>query len=110
MILTGLSNRHLILAVLALALAQQATAVARTITILDTDCLRMAMISGEAPRVSWAGVLHSQGEFSTFYAELYSTDAVLIQYPLDRIPAGQRITNAELVVPVAHVYPGVEQR
>ena len=76
----------------------------RTITVTDLDCRRMAMISSEAPRSSWAGLQSSTGEFSNYYGELYSTGAVLIQFPLDRIPAGQRITNAELIIPVALVY------
>ena len=87
-----------------------ASVIARTITITDLDCRRMAMISSEAPRSSWAGHQAAAGEFSNYYAELYSTGAMLIQFPLDRIPAGQRITNAELILPVAHLYPGGDQR
>ena len=68
------------------------------------------MISSEAPRSSWAGLQSSAGEFSNYYGELYNTGAMLIQFPLDRIPVGQRITNAELIIPVALVYPAVEQR
>ena len=83
---------------------------ARTITVTDINCRRIAVISSEAPRSSAAGIQSSNGEFSNFFADIYSTGAVLIQFPLDRVPAGQRITNAELIVPLIYVYPAVEQR
>jgi hypothetical protein len=106
----SVSTSWRLLALLALWLSAQAPACARTITITDLECRRIAFISSEAPRASWAAVQHTLGEFSNFYGELYNTGAMLIQFPLDRIPAGQRITNAELVLPVAYVYPRVEQR
>ncbi len=104
------TNAWLCIAALAILLMPQVLVFARTITVTDLDCRRIAVISSEAPRSSWAGIQSSLGEFSNFYADIYNTGAVLIQFPLDRIPAGQKITNAELIIPVVYIYPAVEQR
>jgi hypothetical protein len=74
---------------------------ARTIVVTDEDCERMAMISPEFPRQSW--VLASVGPGVTTTQStlpLYKDRAFLICLPIDKIPKGQRITKAELVVPV----------
>src|SRR5262245_12270726 len=74
---------------------------AKTILLTDEDCDLMAAIAAEAPRLSWAGYEASPGVFTAIYLDLYpSTRSFLIQYPLDKIPKGQKITNAELTIPV----------
>ena len=99
-----------VLAALILCGLPTAPAFARTITLTDLDCWKTAVISSESPRAGWAGSFSAVGSYSNFYAELYPTSAVLIQFPLERIPAGYRITNAELTMPLALSYPVGEQR
>ena len=83
---------------------------ARTIELTDADCTRMAVLAAEAPRLWWAANESSPGVFTTKYSLLlHSKKAFLICFPIDRIPRGQRITNAELLVPVNSVEYG-EQR
>jgi hypothetical protein len=79
-------------------------AFARTIVITDEDCERMAAIASEAPRLSWAAYESGPGTWTTqFWLDLRTSRSLLIAFPLDKIPKGQRITNAELVFIVAHV-------
>ena len=54
---------------------------------------------------SWAANECNPGVYSTkFHAgSLRAGKAFLIAFPLDKVPKGQRITNAELVIPVHHV-------
>ena len=78
---------------------------ARTIVLTEEDCTEMAVISSEAPRMSWAGTANAQSEFGTNSIDLYKQSAFLIRYPLDRIPTGQRITRAEWLVPHQLVSP-----
>jgi hypothetical protein len=80
-----------------------APASARTIVITDEDCDKMANISAEAPRLSWGGYPSSNGVFTTFVVTLTKGRSLLLCYPLDRIPKGQRITSAELVLPVNYI-------
>lgn len=82
---------------------------ARTIILSDEDCPRMAAIAAEAPRLSWAACELGAGSFLTNYLDMTSSRSFLICYPLDRIPKGQRITNAEWEIPVALTSAG-EQR
>jgi hypothetical protein len=64
----------------------------------------MAALSPAAPLLSWAASEISPGVFTTKYSiHLVSGRAFLIVFPLERVPKGQRITNAELIVPVHHV-------
>lgn len=98
------------MAALVLGLVLPAPATARTITLTDLDCYKIALISPESPRASWSGAQWATGEFHNIYAELYGNSAALIQFPLGRIPRGQRITNAELILSVALVAPAGEQR
>ncbi len=76
-----------------------ASAQARTIVLTDIDCERMASISSDAPRASWAGISYGPGQFTNSTINLTVKQAFLIAYPLDRIPPGQRITRAEWIVP-----------
>jgi hypothetical protein len=87
-----------------------APSAARTLVLTLDDCELMAVISSEAPRLSWAAYGYGDGTFSTVYIDLYSMRTFLVRYPLDKIPRGQRITNAEWVLPVNYMVPASEQR
>jgi hypothetical protein len=78
---------------------------ARTIVLTDDDCEQMAAISADAPRMSWAAVLYGTAQYSNHTIDLTAKQSFLICYPLDRIPAGQRITKAEWIVPYSQVSP-----
>jgi hypothetical protein len=93
-----------------LALAVAVPAPARTLVLTLDDCELQAVISAEAPRLSWVGYDYGGGTYATVYIDLYNTRTFLVRYPLDKIPRGQRITNAEWVLPVNLVSPGTEQR
>jgi hypothetical protein len=85
-------------------LAVVGPAAARTITLTADDCDRMAGLSPKSPRSSWALVQYSPGTFDTAHQlQLYQGHALLMRFPLDQIPKGQRITKAELTVKVDHV-------
>jgi hypothetical protein len=83
---------------------------AKTIIITDEETDQLAAISGDAPRLSWAGMESVPGVWGIFYMELYPNRAVLFRYPVDKIPKGQRVTKAELVVPIDLAYPANEPR
>lgn len=80
---------------------------ARTIVITDAVCDRMAMIAAVAPRMSWAyAPIHALG-FTSEGILLRPEAALLIRFPLDGIPKGQRIVKAELLVPLGQFHkPG----
>jgi len=75
---------------------------ARTIDLLDEDCERVAVISSAAPRLSWAcSEWPERGVFTTNLGfSLRPGRALLICFPIDQIPKGQRVRSAELTVPV----------
>lgn len=88
-------------------------AMARTIEMTDKDCELMAAIDAEAPNQSWASN-GSGGSYSSMYIFLDARGrrgnrSFLIQFPLDQIPKGMRITNAELTMPAEQVYPEARQ-
>ena len=93
---------------LALALAVwcsiTGTLARRTITITADDCDRMAVISATTPRLGWSSELGTRMYHTYVQLHLYANMGVLIRYPLDRIPKGQRITKAEWTIP--HSYTG----
>jgi hypothetical protein len=101
--MTGLSARRFALTSLLLLLIATPPAVARTIVITDEDCDKIAVISSETPRLSWANYESSNGVFTTYVIQMLSTRSLLIQYPLDMIPRGQRITSAEWEIPVSYI-------
>lgn len=86
--------------VFAICLASTSSLAARTIELSDFDCDRMAVISPQAARSSWAMTELGPGEFTTTMIDLRAERAFLVRFPLDRIPAGQRIARAEWIVPV----------
>jgi hypothetical protein len=72
---------------------------ARTITLTAEDCDMMAVLSGQAPRSSWAGVRYAPGVLDTAHQlQMYQGNTLLLRFPLDKIPKGQRITKAELTL------------
>jgi hypothetical protein len=79
-------------------------AAARTIVLTDEDCERLAFISGQAPKLSWAGYEIQPGVFTNQYYLTFPRDrALLICFPIDRIPKDQKVTKAELVIPVNYL-------
>lgn len=85
------------------------SASAKTVVLTDVDCERLAATAAEAPLLSWAGYRASDGVFAPVYIELVPSRAFLIRYPIDKvIPPGNRITQAEWIVPV--VYCPSEQK
>jgi hypothetical protein len=75
---------------------------ARTLDVLDEDCERIAVISAEAPKLGWAVSQwpHRNCYTTTLDIRLRTGNAVLICFPLDQIPKGQRVRSAELQIPV----------
>jgi hypothetical protein len=89
------------LTALALLLAAASPLWARTVVITDEECERMALISADRPRLSWAAREIAPGVSSTRNdVPLGQGRALLICYPLSKIPKGQRIVRAELVIPL----------
>ena len=80
--------------------AMTSSLAARTIELTDFDCDRMAVISPQATKSSWAMTELGPGEFTTTLLDLRAERAFLVRFPLDRIPEGQRIARAEWIVPV----------
>jgi hypothetical protein len=89
---------RLILAAL-VTIAQADVAQARTIVLTEADCELMACIQADAPRMSWAGTANTTAEYGVNAIDLYpGKSAFLIRYPLEKIPAGQKITRAEWLI------------
>jgi hypothetical protein len=84
-----------------------ATASARTLTLTADDCEQIACLSSEVPRMSWAVCQHGKGVFDTSHQlQLRPGMAVLLKFPLDKIPREQRILKAELSLHVQLVGGG----
>jgi len=82
---------------------------ARTITLTDADADRVAVISSDAPRVSWAAHEIGPGTFTNLYVDLTIKKSMLIRFPLDRIAKGSRVTHAEWTIPVSLLTPGEQK-
>lgn len=80
-------------------------AAARTIVLTARDADMMAAIAAEAPRHSWAAGTYDTGVFSASQVDLQGGRGFLIRYPLDVIPPGQRIMNAQWRLPVIEAEP-----
>jgi hypothetical protein len=77
---------------------------ARTITLTGDDCDQVAIISAQETRLGWAGYMAAPGIFSTYtQLNLYPHHAILVRFPLDKIPKNQRITKAEWTIPSTYV-------
>jgi hypothetical protein len=95
------ASRLLVLALLPLLAGP---ALGRTITLTAEDCDEMAILSAKAPRLSWAPSLLNAGTYNTEPSvQLFPDMAILMRYPLDQIPRGQRITKAELTLTADYV-------
>jgi hypothetical protein len=89
---------------LLLVLFVTAPASARTITLTADDCDQMAVISETHPRLGWAVSQMGPGVYETYQQlNLFPDMAILMRFPLDSIPRGQRITKAEFSFPVVYV-------
>lgn len=90
-----------------------APVMARTVVIDDTECRRMAVISSAAPRSSWAAS-GAPPYYNNFQIELSTSQmiqqTILIQFPLDKVPPGMRVTSAELIFTSFLVYPDLSPR
>jgi hypothetical protein len=74
---------------------------ARTFEMTDLDTVMMAAIHEDFPLSSWAGWKSETGlEYGTGEYTAGTHAATLVQFPLGRIPEGQQIVNAELIIPV----------
>ena len=91
----------IILPLLTVAVITSATstqALGRTIELSDTDADRVAVIGPEAPRSSWAALEVVPGMFVDHVVDLRPRAALLIRMPLDKIPAGSRISRADWII------------
>ncbi len=77
---------------------------ARTIVLDAQQADQMAAIHDQAQRLSWAAYAPRAGQFDTVWLHLTAEGRFLIRYDLSAIPEGQRITHAELNLPVSAVY------
>lgn len=77
-----------------------AFAIARTIVIDTTEADKMAVLSDIAPRMSWAATEVTPTIFNAGSIDLAQGKSFLIRYNLRSIPPGQRITYAELLLPL----------
>jgi hypothetical protein len=82
------------------------TAAARTLVLEGAAIDRAAMISEEAPRLSWAAHAVKPGYFDTSSLIVNPRTSMLLRFSLAAIPKGQRVTRAELVVPVSYGWGG----
>lgn len=73
---------------------------ARTVVVEGTEIDRTAGLASDAPRMSWALTGLRPGIYSTALLDLVPGRGFLFRFPLDRIPPGHRITQAELILPV----------
>ena len=77
---------------------------ARTITLTAEDCDQIAVLSAKAPRLSWACCQLAPGVSDTAHQlQMYQDMALLMRFPMERIPKDQRITKAELTLKANHV-------
>ncbi len=88
-----------------LALALPCALQARTIALKAEDIDRVAAITEQGPRYSWAAYEGTVGMFRNAPQFCTPQSGFLIHYPLDKIPKGQHISLAELTIPVALVSP-----
>jgi hypothetical protein len=79
------------------------TGQARTITLTAEDCDQIAIIAAKAPLMSWALAVNVATYNTEPSLQIFPEMSVLLRYPLDRIPKGQRITKAELTLTADYV-------
>lgn len=105
-----MKTRHFIITLIVTAFAVLSSGhslFARTLTLTADDCDQIACLNAEVPRMSWAVCQHGRGIFDTSHQlQLRPNMAVLLRFPLDKIPAGQRILKAEIALHVQLVGGG----
>jgi hypothetical protein len=82
---------------------------AHTIIFDANEADRMAAISDVAPRMSWAAYEAWTAIYTTSYVDIAPSRSFLIRFALNKIPPGQRITYAELILPVSY-FAGTDPR
>ena len=82
---------------------------ARTVILDASNCDRVAGIAQAAPRHSWAMYERWPGIYTTDKVVIGPRQRFLFRFSLDKIPPGQRISHAELTLPVTERY-GPEPR
>lgn len=97
------STRRLLAAV-ALLFPWAAPVAARTMTLTGGDCEDVAILNSDVPRMSYGVVIDNGVVRADHNLRLYNNTAVLLRYPIERIPQGQRITKAELTLTVNYLY------
>lgn len=88
------------LPIFCLCLAMALPAAARTIVFDANEAEKMAVISDVAPRMSWAACEAWPSVYTTSHIDLVPGRSFLIRFALGKIPPGQRLTFAELILPV----------
>ena len=80
------------------------SAAARTVVIDASEIDRAAAIVDDAPRMSWAGYQPwAAGIYYGYCIDLAPGRSMLVHFPITKIPAGQKITSAELITTVIHM-------
>lgn len=98
---------HACAAGVCVVLAMSASALARTIELNAWDLAGFAVISSEAPRLSWVAnhsgmPLDQPKYFGATSIDLYQPRQMMVRFDLSRIPKGMRVTSAELIMPVTY--------
>lgn len=83
------------------------SATARTVTLDDSHVTHMAHIGPHIPLAGWVGRMATPGSHVAGYVDLTPGMGLLMQYPLDAIPPGQRIVSAQWIIPT---YTAANQR
>jgi hypothetical protein len=96
--------RRSVMAMILVVLSLTSLASAKTIVLTDEQADRMACVIPEAPLASFGGYAVAEGYWNMVYVDLRPGSAFLIRYPIDAIPKGMKITNAELMVQVYYLY------
>lgn len=97
-------TRNILTLGLTVLLALTAAASARTIIVTDELSDRAASIWISAPRAGWAGYEPVAGYQINSLLYVRRDSGFLLQMPIDKVPAGNRITKAELVLPLSYTY------
>lgn len=98
------------LAITVIVAAFRLSAGARTIELTAAAIDRVAVLSEEGPRQSWAAYAVSPGVFSNARFDLNNERTALVRYNLDVIPSNQRITHAEWIIPIDFNRPAGSSR
>jgi len=82
---------------------------ARTVVLEGQEIDLAAGIAVDAPRMGWAMSWLRSGIYTTALLDLVPNRSFLFRFPLDQIPAGERITQAEIILPI-EVIEGTDPR